>query len=81
MSFEISAGELRGVIWGILPSKQDMRSSKICNNTNSHEVWNKKKLPKSAKMPLIPFFFYSPCIYIYITCWKISLPDPERIQV
>ena len=39
------------------------QNSKIFNNIGSHDGL-KKNLPKSAKMQLIPVFFYSPCICI-----------------
>ena len=43
---------------------KNLKFFKIFNNIGSHDVL-KKKLPKSAKTPLIPVFFDSPCICMY----------------
>ena len=45
-----------------LEKSKNFKNSKIFNYIGSHDGL-KKKLPKSAKIPLITLFFYSPCIY------------------
>ena len=42
-----------------LKQSENPQDSSIVKNTSNYDVWN-KQLPKSTKMPLIPFFLINP---------------------